>query len=52
MFSVRTMGGAPGIGKQKPSGFGRVSIRTTRGGVVTTGRTGSFGRTRFFSGGG
>ena len=56
MFAVRTMG-APsglasrGIGKQKPSGFGRISVRTARGtGAITgvrTGRTGSFGRSRF-----
>jgi hypothetical protein len=45
MFSSRTVGGAPGVGKQKPSGFGLVS---RRGGTVGTPgasqRSGSFGR--------
>jgi hypothetical protein len=48
IFSSRTLGGGAGIGKQKPSGFGRVSVRTSRStGAVTavrTGRSGSFGR--------
>ncbi len=48
IFSSRTLGGGAGIGKQKPSGFGRVSVRTSRStGSVTavhTGRSGSFGR--------
>jgi hypothetical protein len=45
MFS-RTIGGAPGIGKQKPSGFGLVSVRrdTATGVARTSGRSGSFGR--------
>jgi hypothetical protein len=38
MFSSRTIGGAAGIGRQKPSGFGRVSYRSEGG------RSGSFGR--------
>ena len=48
IFSSRTLGGGTGIGKQKPSGFGRVSVRTSRStGSITavrTGRSGSFGR--------
>lgn len=47
MFSSRAVGGAVGIGKQKPSGFGRISIRTARssGNIsVGRGRSGSFGR--------
>jgi hypothetical protein len=47
MFSSRAVGGAVGIGKQKPSGFGRISIRTGRssGNIsVGRGRSGSFGR--------
>jgi hypothetical protein len=48
IFSSRTLGGGPGIGKQKPSGFGRVSVRASRStGSITgvrTGRSGSFGR--------
>jgi hypothetical protein len=48
IFSSRTLGGGPGIGKQKPTGFGRVSVRASRSsGAITgvrTGRTGSFGR--------
>lgn len=41
MFSSRTIGGLGGVGRQKPSGFGRVSYRSG-GGVF--GRSGSFGR--------
>lgn len=41
MFSSRSFGGLPGVGKQKPSGFGRVSYRSGSG---TLGRSGSFGR--------
>jgi hypothetical protein len=47
MFSNRTVGGVVGIGKTKPTGFGRVSIRTSRstGTIgVGRGRSGSFGR--------
>jgi hypothetical protein len=53
MFSSRTVGGAMGIGKAKPSGFGRVSIRTSRGSgaiSVSRGRSGSYGRGSSFSG--
>lgn len=41
MFSSRTVGGLSGVGKQKPSGFGRVSYRS---GSSSSGRSGSFGR--------
>jgi hypothetical protein len=48
IFSSRTLGGGAGIGKQKPSGFGRISVRASRStGSITavrTGRSGSFGR--------
>ncbi len=50
IFSNRTLGGLSGVGKQKPSGFGRVSVRTSRSsGAVRSvghysGRSGSFGR--------
>lgn len=55
LFSGRTVGGIAGVGKQKPSGFGRVSVRTNfRTGAVTgfvSGRSGSFGRSRSSWGG-
>jgi hypothetical protein len=55
LFSSRTVGGGPGIGKQKPTGFARVSVRESRstGNItgVRPGRSGSFGRA-FSSGGG
>jgi hypothetical protein len=48
IFSARRTGGGPGVGKQKPSGFGVVSVRASRStGRITgvrTGRSGSFGR--------
>jgi hypothetical protein len=48
IFSARRTGGGAGVGKQKPSGFGVVSVRTSRStgriSGVRTGRTGSFGR--------
>lgn len=48
IFSSRVVGGSQGIGRQKPSGFGRVSVRTSKStGAFTgmrTGRSGSFGR--------
>jgi len=44
IFSSRTVGGLAGVGKQKPSGFGRASYRAGGGGF---GRSGSFGRTSF-----
>jgi len=52
IFSARTVGGLSGFGKQKPSGFGMVSVRTSRTtGAVSIGRSGSLGRAGFFSGG-
>lgn len=54
LFSTRAVGGIAGVGKQKPSGFGRVSIRTARGSgaiSVSKGRSGSFGRGSSSSGG-
>jgi hypothetical protein len=53
MFSSRTVGGVAGIGKAKPSGFGRVSVRTSRSsGAISVGRgrSGSYGRGSSFSG--
>ncbi len=53
MFSSRTTGGALGVGKTRPSGFGRVSTRVSSSGTLTgvrSGRSGSFGRSGgFFS---
>jgi hypothetical protein len=42
MFSGRTTGGAAGVGRQRPSGFGRVTTRA--GGSGLTVRSGSTGR--------
>ena len=53
IFSSRAVGGAVGIGKTKPSGFGRISVRTARATGATSvgrGRSGSFGRGSFSSG--
>ncbi len=52
MFSGTSIGGnRSGIGKQRPSGFGRVSVRTNastgRVSGVRSGRSGSFGRSSF-----
>jgi hypothetical protein len=52
IFSSASVGGMPGFGKQKPSGFGRVSYRSASSGEISIGRSGSLGRTRFFSSGG
>jgi hypothetical protein len=52
IFSSRSVGGMPGFGKQKPSGFGRVSYRSSSSGAISIGRSGSLGRTRFSSSGG
>jgi hypothetical protein len=50
IFSSRTLGGMAGIGRQKPSGFGRVSVRVSSAGHLTSygsvQRSGSFGRSR------
>lgn len=42
MFSGRTTGGAAGVGRQRPSGFGRVTTRAGGGGMTV--RSGSTGR--------
>jgi hypothetical protein len=47
MFSTRAFGGLSGVGLQKPSGFGRISIRSSpSSGAISVGRgrSGSFGR--------
>jgi len=47
IFSSRTVGGLSGVGKQRPSGFGVVSVRqSASSGHITVGssRSGSFGR--------
>jgi hypothetical protein len=50
LFSTRTIGGAAGVGKQKPSGFGRVSVRMEGNRITGVGsgsrRSGSWGRSR------
>jgi hypothetical protein len=48
LFSSRSVGGLAGVGKQKPSGFGRVSYRSNSRSVgsATSSRSGSFGRSR------
>jgi hypothetical protein len=51
IFSGTRVGGASGIGRNRPSGFGRTSVRMSSSGQVTgvrSGRSGSYGR----SGGG
>ena len=47
MFSGTRVGGASGIGRNRPSGFGRTSVRMSSSGQVTgvrSGRSGSYGR--------
>jgi hypothetical protein len=48
VFSSSTVGGRGGIGKQRPTGFGRVSTRVSSDGRTITGirsgRSGSYGR--------
>jgi hypothetical protein len=55
IFSSRTLGTGSGVGKQKPSGFGRVSVRASKSTGTITGirssRSGSFGRVGTRSGG-
>ena len=58
LFSGRTTGAKSGVGRTKPTGFGRVSVRQGAGGKVSrssrsaasrsgrSGRSGSFGRSR------
>ncbi len=60
VFSARTTGGAAGVGRTKPTGFGRVSARVnasghvvgTRYGTTSRGTSGSYGRSRSNFGGG
>ncbi|MGQ9898567.1 MAG: hypothetical protein ACUVR8_13570 [Acidobacteriota bacterium] len=50
MFSSSRTGGARGVGRSKPSGFGRSTVRVGSGGRITgtrAGRSGSFGRGGF-----
>ena len=56
MFSGRGVGGQRGVGRRKPSGFGRTTVRSSGGRVTGLGsrsrmgrRSGSFGRGRGFS---
>ncbi|MCS6988667.1 MAG: hypothetical protein NZM06_04045 [Chloroherpetonaceae bacterium] len=56
LFSSRSTGGLAGIGKTKPSGFGRVSTNVSRSGTRSLGtrsasRSGSWGRSGGFFGG-
>jgi hypothetical protein len=56
MFSARNTGVTSGVGRSKPTGFGRVSTRVDGSGKVSrssysSGRSGSFGRTRTSSSG-
>ncbi|MFN3561337.1 MAG: hypothetical protein ACK4XY_03000 [Chloroherpetonaceae bacterium] len=55
-FSSRTTGGLAGVGKTKPSGFGRISTNVSRSGSRSLGtrsssRSGSLGRSGGFLGG-
>jgi len=49
MFSSRTLGGTAGVGRQKPTGFGRVSVGSS--GSSSSARSGSLGRTTTSYGG-
>jgi hypothetical protein len=55
IFSSRSLGVGSGVGKQRPSGFGRVSVRasasTGRISSIRPGRSGSFGRAGGWSSG-
>jgi hypothetical protein len=54
IFSAARVGGATGVGRARPSGFGRTSVRMASNGRVTgirAGRSGSFGRSGGFFGG-
>jgi hypothetical protein len=53
-FSSSRVGGTRGVGRTKPSGFGRTTVRTSGGkvtGLHPSGRSGSFGRGGFGFGG-
>lgn len=54
MFAGSRTGGASGVGRSRPSGFGRSTVRMNSSGRVTgtrAGRSGSFGRSGGFFGG-
>ncbi len=54
MFAGTRTGGASGVGRSRPSGFGRSTVRMNSSGRVTgtrAGRSGSFGRSSGFFGG-
>ena len=44
LFSGTRVGGQAGVGRTKPSGFGRTTFRTSGGQVTSVGRSGSLGR--------
>src|SRR5207248_5974279 len=48
LFSGTKVGGQAGVGRTKPSGFGRTTFRTSGGRVtsISSGRSASFGRGR------
>jgi hypothetical protein len=53
IFSASRVGGSSGVGRSRPSGFGRTSVRMSGGRVVGTraGRSGSYGRSGGWFGG-
>ncbi len=53
IFSATRVGGAGGVGRTRPSGFGRTSVRMSGGRVTGTrvGRSGSYGRSGGWFGG-
>ncbi|MEP7273828.1 MAG: hypothetical protein ABI882_20175 [Acidobacteriota bacterium] len=53
IFSATRVGGASGVGRTRPSGFGRTSVRMSGGRVTGTrvGRSGSYGRSGGWFGG-
>lgn len=53
VFAGSRVGGASGVGRTRPTGFGRTSVRTSGGRVtgVRTGRSGSYGRSGGWFGG-
>src|SRR5262245_21741229 len=44
LFSGTKVGGQAGVGRTKPTGFGRTTFRTSGGQVTSVGRSGSLGR--------
>jgi len=44
LFSGTKVGGQAGVGRAKPTGFGRTTFRTSGGQVTSVGRSGSLGR--------